>query len=76
MRIRPQDLHVSEDLAERIEQALTRAGGRGASPATAARRARCTTAQARAALWWLEARQFAHTGGRGRRSHYYPGRPC
>ncbi len=62
-------------LAARIERALEDNHGRGMSPATAARHARCSTADATVVLAWLDAHQYAHHGGRGRRAHFFPGRP-
>jgi hypothetical protein len=62
-------------LAARIERALENNRGRGMSPATAARHARCSTAEAVIVLAWLDAHQYAHHGYRGRHAHYFPGRP-
>ncbi len=52
----PDDL---DDLADVIEGTLERSGWRGMSPARAARRARCTTAQARTVLAHLAGMQRA-----------------
>jgi hypothetical protein len=58
-------------LAEQIEAALAQAGRRGVSPATAARRVRCTTADARLALAWLTGQQRAHPDTRNRHPDRY-----
>ncbi len=54
----PDDL---EDAAIRVEAALERGGGRGMSPAAAAREARIPTSQAATVLAWLVGHQHANT---------------
>ncbi len=62
------DEHL-ETLAETIEAALERSGDRGISPARAARRAGCTTADACCVIAHLIGRQRAHTGRSWRHIH-------
>ncbi len=62
------DLTVPDDVADRVEAALEQAGRRGITPPTAARRARCTTAEAAAVLAGLVAHQHATAAG----SHLFP----
>lgn len=59
------------DLADAIEASLERSGWRGISPARAARRARCSTADARRVLAHLAGCQRAHTDRSWR--HTYAG---
>lgn len=70
------ELTDAQDLiAARIERALEDNQGRGMSPATAARYARCSTTDAAVVLAWLDAHQYVHHGDRGRRGHYFAGSP-
>ena len=70
------ELTAEQDrLAACIERALEDNQSRGMSPATAARHARCSTADAAVVLAWLDAHQYAHHGGRGRLAHFFAGRP-
>lgn len=59
------------DLADVIEGALERSGWRGMSPARVARRARCSTADARRVLAHLAGGQRAHCARSWR--HIYAG---
>ncbi len=54
---------VDDDVADRVEEALEQAGRRGITPPAAARRARCTTAEAGAVLARLVAHQHATAAG-------------